>query len=254
MNCTLKNVYAPATRQPRLLVHLLPTLISFQNSLLLYSCFFIFSGQPWDALSDKYKIKGQSDCVLNGLVDNSTRLTGLTVGVQQGFADIQLTMIEKIMLHLQLLAFLVAWSVSVSYSNQLFLRRMARAALILFLLLPMIYHGSSRSIKQNLNLLSDGMNQTTHESEILELTELRTTVTCEPVYSFLPCSSTVWGELFMLVVYELLLYLSQQMIQSGSNLFLQMFGTGIFGASLFNVLGVFPQIILLVSKFLLPLL
>ncbi|XP_044496973.1 sodium/calcium exchanger NCL2-like isoform X2 [Mangifera indica] len=123
---------------------------------------------------------------------------------------------------------------------------MARAALILFLLLPMIYHGSSRSIKQNLNLLSDGMNQTTHESEILELTELRTTVTCEPVYSFLPCSSTVWGELFMLVVYELLLYLSQQMIQSGSNLFLQMFGTGIFGASLFNVLGVFPQIILLV--------
>ncbi|XP_031247132.1 sodium/calcium exchanger NCL2-like isoform X2 [Pistacia vera] len=123
---------------------------------------------------------------------------------------------------------------------------MARAALFMFLLLPMIYYGSSRSIKQNLNLLSDGMNRTTHESQVLELIELGTTVTCEPVYSFLPCSSTVWGQLFMLVVYELLLSLSQQIIQSGSNLFFQMFGTGIFGASLFNVLGMFPQIILVI--------
>ncbi|KAJ0082837.1 hypothetical protein Patl1_10584 [Pistacia atlantica] len=123
---------------------------------------------------------------------------------------------------------------------------MARAALFMFLLLPMIYYGSSRSIKQNLNLLSDGMNRTTHESQVLELIKLGTTVTCEPVYSFLPCSSTVWGQLFMLVVYEFLLSLSQQIIQSGSNLFFQMFGTGIFGASLFNVLGMFPQIILVI--------
>ncbi|GLU13771.1 hypothetical protein SLE2022_303830 [Rubroshorea leprosula] len=55
----------------------------------------------------------------------------------------------------------------------------------------------------------------------------------------------LWGYLFLLVVYEYLLSLSEQYISSGSNLFFEMFGTGIFGATLFQVLGVFPQIILL---------
>ncbi|XVF40392.1 hypothetical protein PTKIN_Ptkin01aG0109700 [Pterospermum kingtungense] len=73
---------------------------------------------------------------------------------------------------------------------------------------------------------------------------MTTTVTCEPTYGFLPCTTKVWGQLFLLVVYEYLLSLSEQYITSGSNLFFKMFGTGIFGASLFHILGMFPQLIL----------
>ncbi|XP_022715795.1 sodium/calcium exchanger NCL2-like [Durio zibethinus] len=113
----------------------------------------------------------------------------------------------------------------------------------ILLLILTINYGSSRSIKEKSSLVSDGMGQTS-KSSVLELDLSTTTVTCEPTYGFLPCTTKVWGQLFLLVVYEYLLSLSEQFITSGSNLFFQMFGTGIFGASLFHILGIFPQIIL----------
>lgn len=118
----------------------------------------------------------------------------------------------------------------------------------ILLLILTINYGSSRSIKEKSSLISDVMDQTRTSS----LRELRfpttTTVTCEPTYGFLPCTTEVWGQLFMLVVYEYLLSLSEQYITSGSNLFFKMFGTGIFGASLFHILGMFPQLILVLGK------
>ncbi|XWS12559.1 hypothetical protein CRYUN_Cryun37aG0100100 [Craigia yunnanensis] len=113
----------------------------------------------------------------------------------------------------------------------------------ILLLILTINYGSSRSIKEKSSLISDGMDQT-NKSSLLELGLPTTTVTCEPTYGFLPCTTMLWGQLFLLVVYEYLLSLSEQFISSGSNLFFQMFGTGIFGASLFHILGIFPQIIL----------
>ncbi|KAJ6738244.1 EF-HAND CALCIUM-BINDING DOMAIN CONTAINING PROTEIN [Salix koriyanagi] len=60
----------------------------------------------------------------------------------------------------------------------------------------------------------------------------------------MPCTTKVWGNLFLLVVYEYLLSLADKYISSGSNLFFQMFGTGLFGGSVFYVLAKFPQIVL----------
>ncbi|KAK3207018.1 hypothetical protein Dsin_021064 [Dipteronia sinensis] len=120
---------------------------------------------------------------------------------------------------------------------------MSRAALVFLLVLMMIYHGSCSS--SHSNLISDGMVQATIKSPIQELDDLgATSVTCEPIYGFLPCTTELWGQLFLVIVYEYLLSLSEQYISSGSNLFFEMFGTGIFGASLFHVLGIFPQLIL----------
>ncbi|KAI4365157.1 hypothetical protein MLD38_021171 [Melastoma candidum] len=70
---------------------------------------------------------------------------------------------------------------------------------------------------------------------------LSTTVTCELTYGFLPCTSGLWGELFLVAVYEYLLSVAAQYITSGSNLFFRMFGTGFFGASAFQILGAIPQ-------------
>ncbi|XP_039064670.1 sodium/calcium exchanger NCL2-like, partial [Hibiscus syriacus] len=114
---------------------------------------------------------------------------------------------------------------------------------IAILLILIISNGSSRPVKEKADLVSDGMDRT-KEPWLLVLHLRTTTVTCEPTYGFLPCTTKPWGQLFLLVVYEYLLSLSQHFISSGSNLFFQMFVTGIFGASLFNVLGFFPQVIL----------
>jgi hypothetical protein len=55
----------------------------------------------------------------------------------------------------------------------------------------------------------------------------------------------------MIVVYEVLLSMAGTYVSNGSNLFFQMFGTGVFGASLFHVLGTIPQVVLVLGKHLL---
>ncbi|XP_051124984.1 sodium/calcium exchanger NCL2-like [Andrographis paniculata] len=72
-----------------------------------------------------------------------------------------------------------------------------------------------------------------------------TTETCQPTYGFLPCSSNVWGLLFLIVVYELLLSIGEQYVSTGSELFFQIIGPGVVGASLFQLLGTIPQIVLI---------
>lgn len=122
------------------------------------------------------------------------------------------------------------------------------AALILLLVLLAIQFASSRSIRNEFSdLISDGLD-IKGQTNFLQLNNLGTTVTCEPIYGFMPCTTKVWGNLFLLVVYEYLLSLADKYISSGSNLFFQMFGTGVFGGSVFYVLAKFPQIVLVLGK------
>ncbi|XP_058201986.1 sodium/calcium exchanger NCL2-like [Rhododendron vialii] len=118
--------------------------------------------------------------------------------------------------------------------------------LILLLLLLSITHlGSSRII----SLTSDGAaesNSTSRSSTaILKLKLTTTTVTCEPVYGFLPCTTELWGQLFLIVVYEYLISLGNNYVSEGSELFFNMIGPGIFGASLFHILGTIPMVVLM---------
>ncbi|KAL5841522.1 hypothetical protein ACOSQ3_012125 [Xanthoceras sorbifolium] len=107
------------------------------------------------------------------------------------------------------------------------------AALVLLLVILMTCHGSSRSMKENSNLISDvlGIFPQVIQPTTLEL-DLGATrvITCEPTYGFLPFKTELWGQLFLLVVLRVLAALSEQYISSVSNLFFEMFGTGIFGA------------------------
>ncbi|GFP79734.1 nudix hydrolase 15 mitochondrial [Phtheirospermum japonicum] len=102
----------------------------------------------------------------------------------------------------------------------------------------------SRSIKESLNLISDGVDSAGGSPSILEWRLSESTITCEPIYGFLPCSTNVWGLLFLIVVYEILLSIGGQYVANGSNLFFQIIGPGVFGASLFQFLGTIPQIVL----------
>ncbi|XP_073312721.1 sodium/calcium exchanger NCL2-like [Primulina huaijiensis] len=112
---------------------------------------------------------------------------------------------------------------------------------LLILVLQLAY---SRSIKEDLELVSDGMDSDRKMPSIIEWGLSTSTETCEPVYGFLPCSTNVWGLLFLIVVYEILLSLAGQYVAIGSDKFFEIIGPGIFGASLFQFLGTFPQIII----------
>ncbi|KAM0071755.1 putative EF-hand domain-containing protein [Helianthus debilis subsp. tardiflorus] len=74
------------------------------------------------------------------------------------------------------------------------------------------------------------------------------TVTCELEYGFLPCTSGVWGRLFLIVVYQYLMSIGQSYISKGSNKFFSLIGPGIFGASLFHILANFPTLFIVLES------
>ncbi|KAM1008471.1 hypothetical protein COP2_005059 [Malus domestica] len=120
---------------------------------------------------------------------------------------------------------------------------MSRPALfIIFLVLQLVHLGSSRIVRDS-SLISDGINDETSQSSIVEALNLKAdSVTCESIYGFLPCATSVWGLLFLIIVYEVLLSLADHYISRGSEIFFELFGTGIFGASAFHLLGLIPQV------------
>ncbi|KAL6992437.1 hypothetical protein U1Q18_010546 [Sarracenia purpurea var. burkii] len=121
--------------------------------------------------------------------------------------------------------------------------------LVLLLVTILIRFGRSRVIGEDLTLVSDGAECTTSRSRSAIVDELNlgatTKVTCEPIYGFLPCATELWGQLFLVVVYEFLLSLGDKYVTAGSDLFFSIIGPGIFGASLFHILGTIPVIVLM---------
>jgi hypothetical protein len=124
--------------------------------------------------------------------------------------------------------------------------------LLSILIIITTHLGESRSLSKNSSsLISDGMQHVISlqsDHPVVELEFKATTVTCEPIYGFLPCTTEVWGQLFMIVVYEVLLSIAGTYVSDGSNLFFQMFGTGVFGASVFQMLGTIPQVVLILGN------
>ncbi|KAI3801832.1 hypothetical protein L1987_29949 [Smallanthus sonchifolius] len=74
------------------------------------------------------------------------------------------------------------------------------------------------------------------------------TVTCDLQYGFLPCTSGIWGRLFLIVVYQYLMSVGQGWISKGSDKFFSLIGPGIFGASLFHILGNFPMLYIVLES------
>ncbi|KAF6177164.1 hypothetical protein GIB67_025501 [Kingdonia uniflora] len=79
---------------------------------------------------------------------------------------------------------------------------------------------------------------------IISLDRLTATVTCQPTYAFLPCTSNIWGQLFLVITYQYLLFLGEGYISAGSDGIFKLLGPGIFGASAFHLLGSLPEAVL----------
>ncbi|KAL0353806.1 UNVERIFIED_CONTAM: Sodium/calcium exchanger NCL1 [Sesamum angustifolium] len=76
--------------------------------------------------------------------------------------------------------------------------------------------------------------------------------TCEQMYGFLPCSNTVPGHLFLILVYEYLLFHAESYVASGGERIFKILGPGVFGASAFQVIGSLPEALILLASMTVP--
>ncbi|XP_045801287.1 sodium/calcium exchanger NCL-like [Trifolium pratense] len=71
---------------------------------------------------------------------------------------------------------------------------------------------------------------------------------CKQMYGFLPCSNDILGHLFLILVYEYLLFHGESYLAAGGKQIFEILGPGVFGASAFDLLGALPEsLILLVT-------
>ncbi|KAL6626951.1 hypothetical protein ACP70R_030677 [Stipagrostis hirtigluma subsp. patula] len=67
---------------------------------------------------------------------------------------------------------------------------------------------------------------------------------CEESYGFLPCTTTVLGNLFLVLAYGFLMYKAATYLSSGSELLLEIMGPGLVGGLLLPILGALPDALL----------
>ncbi|XP_073297492.1 sodium/calcium exchanger NCL2-like [Primulina huaijiensis] len=71
---------------------------------------------------------------------------------------------------------------------------------------------------------------------------------CEQMYGFLPCSTTVWGHLFLILVFEYLLFAAESYVGSGGEMIFKILGPGVFGACVFQIIGSLPEALILLAS------
>ncbi|OIW08229.1 hypothetical protein TanjilG_15190 [Lupinus angustifolius] len=98
-------------------------------------------------------------------------------------------------------------------------------------------------------LVYDGVDDVKNESSYLYLKGSEPSGKyCEQMYGFLPCSTNILGHLFLILVYEYLLFHGESYLAAGGEQVFKILGPGIFGASAFDILGALPEsLILLVT-------
>ncbi|XP_050370115.1 sodium/calcium exchanger NCL-like [Argentina anserina] len=97
-------------------------------------------------------------------------------------------------------------------------------------------------------LVSDGINKPRSEtsSYLLSLKPLSSVeLTCEETYGFMPCTTTVLGNMFLMLVYGYLMYTAAKWLSSGSEILLEILGPGIVGGLFLPVLTSLPDAMLI---------
>nr|AFK39630.1 unknown [Lotus japonicus] len=72
--------------------------------------------------------------------------------------------------------------------------------------------------------------------------------TCEQTYGFLPCTTTVLGNLFLILIYGFLMFKAATFLSNGSELLLEILGPGIVGGLFLPILGALPDAMLILGR------
>ncbi|KAK4576612.1 hypothetical protein RGQ29_027240 [Quercus rubra] len=100
------------------------------------------------------------------------------------------------------------------------------------------------------NLISDGI----HDSDsswgsypvLNRLSAESSTSSCDQTYGFLPCTTSVMGNLFLMVVYGYLMYFAAMLLTDGSEHLMEILGPSIVGGLVLPILGAFPDAMLVI--------
>ncbi|KAL2326774.1 hypothetical protein Fmac_020201 [Flemingia macrophylla] len=133
------------------------------------------------------------------------------------------------------------------------MRSISSVACFTFIFLVLVtLHAEGRAFRiiSSSELVSDGIGdgQTQDSYLYLKGSESSGGKCCEQMYGFLPCSNNILGHLFLILVYEYLLFHGESYLAAGGAQIFNILGPGIFGASVFDILGALPEsLILLVT-------
>ncbi|GAU29648.1 hypothetical protein TSUD_53000 [Trifolium subterraneum] len=114
--------------------------------------------------------------------------------------------------------------------------------LFLFLGIITILFSQSHARLFTRDLISDGSNYLRLPTDLPLQGEEST---CEQTYGFLPCTTTVFGNLFLIIVYGFLMYTAATFLSNGSELLLEILGPGIVGGLFLPILGALPDAMLI---------
>ena len=70
---------------------------------------------------------------------------------------------------------------------------------------------------------------------------------CEQSYGFLPCTTTVLGNMFLVLTYGFLMFKAATFLSAGSELLLEIMGPGLVGGLLLPILGALPDALLVLG-------
>ncbi|XP_050134383.1 sodium/calcium exchanger NCL-like [Malus sylvestris] len=139
-------------------------------------------------------------------------------------------------------------------------KKLAKILLLLaILLLEQAGPGQSRSITNDdvpLSMVTDGGNQLLLQNQNvwkpffsgLMDSLFSSDSSCEQTYGFLPCTSTVLGNIFLVLVYGYMMFLSAKLLSNGSEILLQILGPGIVGGLFLPLLGSLPDATIILAS------
>ena len=99
------------------------------------------------------------------------------------------------------------------------------------------------------DLVSDGISTVKNPPYLLLKPLVSAEESCEQTYGFLPCTTTVLGTLFLIIVYGSLMFLAATYLSNGSELLLEILGPGIVGGLFLPILGALPDAMLILGNF-----
>ncbi|XVF29386.1 hypothetical protein REPUB_Repub15cG0116500 [Reevesia pubescens] len=98
-----------------------------------------------------------------------------------------------------------------------------------------------------LSMVSDGV-QNVRQPTYIQLKSLMLSDSCEQTYGFLPCTTTVLGNVFLILVYGYLMFRAAKLLCDGCEILLEILGPGIIGGLFLPVLSSLPDAIIILAS------
>lgn len=124
-------------------------------------------------------------------------------------------------------------------------------AFIILFIQPRFGFGRPIINQETLEMISDGIQEQKESDNLIHLKQkLVLENTCTEAYGFLPCSNTVLGNVFLVLVYGYLMFMAAKLMSCGSEILLQVLGPGLVGGLFLPVLSSLPDAAIVLGKLL----